>query len=153
LHMAQLMPLPLTVSCFSKIQIGFTFLVPAQPGSPGQRAAKRECLCVTRWKAKPDCGCGPLGYPSLHDNKLLLTGQLIRSPASIESGNLSAFACACAAVAFLVRRPSECHANPTVWFGPGFRPRKLVATRNVRRILVRGFNAPLPPEAKKILKI
>jgi len=26
--MAQLMPMPLTVSCFSKIQIGFTFLVP-----------------------------------------------------------------------------------------------------------------------------
>ena len=39
LHMAQLMPLPLTVSCFSKIQIVFTFLVPAHPGSPGQRAA------------------------------------------------------------------------------------------------------------------
>ena len=38
LHMAQLMPLPLTVSCFSKIQIGFTFLVPAYPDSPGQRA-------------------------------------------------------------------------------------------------------------------
>ena len=36
LHIAQLMPLPLTVSCFSKIQIGFTFLVPAHPGSPGQ---------------------------------------------------------------------------------------------------------------------
>ena len=35
LHMAQLMPLPLTVSCFSKIQIGFTFLVLAHPGSPG----------------------------------------------------------------------------------------------------------------------
>ena len=34
LLMAQLMPLPLTVSCFSKIQIGFTFLVPAHPGSP-----------------------------------------------------------------------------------------------------------------------
>jgi len=33
LHMAQLMPLPLTVSCFSKIQIGFTFLVLADPGS------------------------------------------------------------------------------------------------------------------------
>ena len=31
LHMAQLMPLPLTVSCFSKIQIGFIFLVPAHP--------------------------------------------------------------------------------------------------------------------------
>jgi len=45
LHMAQLMPLPLTVSCFSKIQIGFTFLVPAQLGSPGQWAIKR-CVCV-----------------------------------------------------------------------------------------------------------
>ena len=44
LHMAQLMPLPLTVSCFSKIQIGFTFLVLAQPGSPGQRAVKRVCV-------------------------------------------------------------------------------------------------------------
>ena len=41
LHMAQLMPLPLTVSCFSKIQIGFTFLVPADLGSPGERAVKR----------------------------------------------------------------------------------------------------------------
>ena len=27
LHTAQLLSLPLTVSCFSKIQIGFTFLV------------------------------------------------------------------------------------------------------------------------------
>jgi len=45
LHMAQLMPLPLTVSCFSNIQIGFTFLVPAHPGSPGQRAVKRVCVC------------------------------------------------------------------------------------------------------------
>jgi len=44
LHMAQLMPLPLTVSCFSKIQIGFTFLVLAHPVSPGQRAVKRVCV-------------------------------------------------------------------------------------------------------------
>jgi len=44
LHMAQLMPLPLTVSCFSKIQFGFAFLVPAHPGSPGQRAVKRVCV-------------------------------------------------------------------------------------------------------------
>ena len=43
LHMAQLMPLPLTVSCFSKTQIGFAFLV---PGSPGKRAVKRVCVCV-----------------------------------------------------------------------------------------------------------
>jgi len=41
LHMAQLMPLPLTVSCFSKIQIGFTFLLPVHLGSPGKRAVKR----------------------------------------------------------------------------------------------------------------
>jgi len=46
LHMAQLMPLPLTVSCFSKIQIGFILLVLADPGSPGQRAIKRVCICV-----------------------------------------------------------------------------------------------------------
>jgi len=46
LHTAQLMPLPLTVSCFSEIQIGFTILVPACPGSPGQRAVKRVCVCV-----------------------------------------------------------------------------------------------------------
>ena len=46
LHMAQLMPLPLTVSCFSKIQIGFTFLVPVHPGSPGHMAVKRVCVCV-----------------------------------------------------------------------------------------------------------
>jgi len=43
LHKAQLMPLPLTVSCFSKIQIGFTFLVPAHPGSPGKMAVKWVC--------------------------------------------------------------------------------------------------------------
>jgi len=44
LHMAHLMPLPLTVSCFSKIQIGFTLLVPAHLGSPGKRANKRVCV-------------------------------------------------------------------------------------------------------------
>ena len=46
LHMAQLMPLPLTFSCFSKIQIDFTFLVPAHPGSPGQSAIKRVCIYI-----------------------------------------------------------------------------------------------------------
>ena len=55
LHMAQLMPLPLAVPCFSKIQIGFTFLVPAHPGSPGKRAVNRVCvsfLCYTRYADK-----------------------------------------------------------------------------------------------------
>jgi len=43
-HMAQLMPLPLTVSCVSKIQIGFTFLVPTHPGSPGN-VPLNGCYC------------------------------------------------------------------------------------------------------------
>ena len=59
LHMAQLMPLPLTVSCFSKIQIGFTFLVLAHPDSPGKRAVKLLCvlpfLCRLTWVG-PDKG-------------------------------------------------------------------------------------------------
>ena len=46
LHMTQLMLLPLTVSSFSKIQIGFTFLVLAHLGSPGKRAVKRVCVFV-----------------------------------------------------------------------------------------------------------
>jgi len=50
--MAQLMPLPLTVSCFSKIQIGFTFLIPAHLGSPGKRAIKRVCVCVLQLKGR-----------------------------------------------------------------------------------------------------
>ena len=45
-----LMPLPFDVSCFSKIQIGFTFLVLAHTGNPGQRVVKRVsvyvCVCV-----------------------------------------------------------------------------------------------------------
>ena len=52
LHTAQLMPLPLTVSCSSKIQIGFTFLVPAHLGSPGKRAVKRVCVCVCVCQSK-----------------------------------------------------------------------------------------------------
>ena len=63
LHTAQLMPLPLTVSCFSKNQIVFTFLVPAHLGIPGKSAyevttlwrytnlfiiiiTKQVCVCV-----------------------------------------------------------------------------------------------------------
>ena len=57
LHMTQLMPLPLTVSCFSKIQIGFTFLVLAHLGSPGKRAVKWVCVCVYRYH-KEDLNVG-----------------------------------------------------------------------------------------------
>ena len=44
-RMAQLMPLPLTVSCFSNIQVGFSFLVPAYLGSPG-KGPLNVCVCV-----------------------------------------------------------------------------------------------------------
>jgi len=46
LHMSQWMPLPLSVSCFSKIQIGFSFLVPAHPGSPRKTAVRRVYVCM-----------------------------------------------------------------------------------------------------------
>ena len=66
LHMAQLMPVPLTVSCFSKIQIGFTFLVPAHPGSHGKRAVKRVCVCV----------CYPLARCDVVSARCLASKQL-----------------------------------------------------------------------------
>jgi len=46
LHMAQLTPLPFTVSCSSKIQIGFTFLVPARPGSVLEKGPLNGFVCV-----------------------------------------------------------------------------------------------------------
>ena len=53
LSMAQLMPLPLAVSCFSKIQIGFTFLVLAHLGSPGKGPLNGcVCVCVIARRAK-----------------------------------------------------------------------------------------------------
>jgi len=67
LHMAQLRPLPLTVSCFSKIQIGFTFLLPAYPGSPGQRAVKRLCVCVC--VVKEDCQARKLNTEDAMDRR------------------------------------------------------------------------------------
>jgi len=49
LHMAQLMPLPLTVSCFSKIQIGFTFwylLTRVVPDKWPLNVCVCVCVCV-----------------------------------------------------------------------------------------------------------
>ena len=80
LHMAQLMPLPLTVSCFSKIQIGFTFLLPAHPDSPGQRSVKRLCVC---WYLKVEWpGIKPMTtesqgqLPNHHNTIILITTEL-----------------------------------------------------------------------------
>ena len=67
LHMVQLMLLPVTVSCFSKIQVGFTFLVAAHLGSPGQRAVKQVCVGVcdeaTLQSAVRSTRCGLLCGP------------------------------------------------------------------------------------------
>ena len=59
LHMAQLMPLPLTVSCSSKIHIGFTFLVLAYPGCPGKEAVKwlLLLLLLLQWMLFSSDGC------------------------------------------------------------------------------------------------
>jgi len=56
LNMAQLMSLPLTVSCFSKIQIGVTFLVPAHLGSPG-KGPLNGCVCVCMLFLMPNQQC------------------------------------------------------------------------------------------------
>jgi len=56
LHMAQLMPLPITVSCSSKIQIGLIFLVPAHPGSPG-KGPLNGCVCVCACACACVCAC------------------------------------------------------------------------------------------------
>jgi len=60
--MFQLMPVPLTVPCFSKIQIGFAFLVPAHLGSPGKRAVKWVCVCVRKSSLLRLCFCSTVSY-------------------------------------------------------------------------------------------
>ena len=57
LHMAHLMPLPLTVSCSSEIKIGFILLVLAHPGRPGERAVKRVCVCARACACACACAC------------------------------------------------------------------------------------------------
>jgi len=49
LHTAQLMPLPLTASCFSKIQMVLAFWYRLTRGSPGQKAVKRVYVYVCIW--------------------------------------------------------------------------------------------------------
>jgi len=72
LHTAQLMPLLLTVSCFSKTQIGFTFLVPAHPGCPGKWAVKRVCVCVLFNKEMNICEIAMLHHRLLSELVVLL---------------------------------------------------------------------------------
>ena len=58
LRIAQLMLVPLTVSLLRKIHTGFTSLVPAHLGSPGQRAVNRVCVCVLCKSRGVMTGCG-----------------------------------------------------------------------------------------------
>jgi len=97
LHVAQLMPLPLIVSCFSKIQIGFTFQVPAHPGSPGQRAVKRACVCVTyllMFAERPQGVRDGDVYTNLEPERLqfgvVMRGELMRLQQTVEFAVLSA---------------------------------------------------------------
>ena len=75
LHMAQVLPLPLTGSCFSKIQVGFTFLVLAHPGSPGKRAVKRVCVCCQECSGSRVIDSVSVGVIYQESNK---TGRLMK---------------------------------------------------------------------------
>jgi len=77
LHKAQLIPLPLllTVSCFSKIQIGFTFLVPAHLGSPG-KGPLNGCVCVCVLHKNLECLLSGAGLCRLQKERPLLGCQL-----------------------------------------------------------------------------
>jgi len=90
LRMSQLMPLPLTVCCFSKIQIGFTFLVPAYSGSPG-KGLLNGCVCVRERESdgvvsqQNVSDCGPLKFNLIH----------FRSQHCTEQSNLALAFCEC----------------------------------------------------------
>ena len=87
LHMAQLMPLPLTVSCSSKIQIGFTFLVPAYPGYPGKEAVKwllNGCCSVKkRHFTEMSLGTGQWMWPALEPAGRNLSHAPMRAKPSV----------------------------------------------------------------------
>jgi len=90
LHVSQQMPLPLTVSCFSKIQIGFTFLVPAHLGSPGQRAIKQGMLYIseiTKYRGTENDNPKPLIHTNVsvvrHHDKHMLAWSMHRQCESL----------------------------------------------------------------------
>jgi len=99
LHLAQRILLPLTVSCFSKIQIGFTFLVLAHSGSPGQRAIKRVCVCLCLCLYYEPCMCSRysgrespcilLNIPDGHAKEMPTTGSKHKPSAVKEASPVS----------------------------------------------------------------
>jgi len=103
------MPLPLIVSCFSKIQIGFTFLVPAHPGGPEKRAVKRVCVCV--------CVCCATFWSML---SYLLVLQLYHNDArylhrfNVESNSLDVIHRSLCSSSVLLKS-HRMHSEPKLW--------------------------------------
>ena len=86
----------LTVSCFSKIQIGFTFLVPVHPGSPGKRAVERVCV-------GPSAQCRPSSRSSTSVGVCVFVqaqvmAMLYGDRASVVVGRVRLSVCVCACV-------------------------------------------------------
>ena len=105
LHIAQLMPLPVTVSCFSKIQIGFTFLVLAHLGSPRKRAVIRVCVCVFQHCLSYDASSNP--------SKIFFTRLLIDT-AHIACGSTKLSA-VCPSVCPVIRLPHAAAVSSLLW--------------------------------------
>jgi len=82
LHMAQLMPLPLTVSCFSEIQIGFTFLVPAGTWVVPEKGPLSGCVCVYV------CYAADVDGDSFVHVKRKTSARVIKSPDTPGTGNM-----------------------------------------------------------------
>jgi len=83
LHIAQLMPLPLTVSCFSKIQVGFTFLILAYPRTHGKRVVERVCVCVLSGGGAVSCSSqAAASSQRLQSRSSSLTTSSLRSSGS-----------------------------------------------------------------------
>jgi len=68
----------LSVSCFSKIQIGFTFLVLAHPGGPGQRAVKWVCNCFVQVMCSARFRCRTQSTCRLSRTTALYTASSVR---------------------------------------------------------------------------
>ena len=124
--MAQLMPLPLTVSCFSKIQIGFTFLVPAHPGSPGKRAVKQVCVCSVTTK-KLWLHNGSVIHYGPTTNTTNPPSTVILMAVFLSEHGLASFPSSCLSLCSFLRRESSGLLSP----------RFLTPTNNIKAVTVK----------------
>ena len=109
LHMAQLMPLLLTVSCFSKIQIGFAFLVLAHLGSPGKGPLNR-CVCVSCCSGLTcvECVARRSCVARISQCTSVFTAEIVRSSASgARRALLSSPSCVCTSASTLEPSPTR----------------------------------------------